>query len=166
MTNPPCPTCLRHTWWTLALLVPLAAAAAQPMSISADDLTISPAWAHATPEGATDGAVYFSIRNSGRQLETLLRASTPLASETLFNRTTREDGVARVEQLWTIDLVAGRTVKFEPGARHVMLKGLQQPLVAGTRIPLTLQFQHAGMVTLQVQVVPMGSSGPKGDVDL
>jgi hypothetical protein len=144
----------------LALLAPLAAAAAEPQSIQVDDLTISRAWAHATADGIAAGAVYFTMENAGNQLDTLLRATSPLASEVVFHRTTEADGVSRMEQLWTIDLVAGRSVKFGPGARHVMLNDLQQPLVAQTTIPITLQFQHAGKVTLQVQIVPIGANGP------
>jgi copper(I)-binding protein len=150
----------RHLSPVIALLIPLTVAAAQPLSISADDLTITAAWAHATPAGADAGAVYFTIENGGRQLETLLRASTPAASEAVFARTTEHDGQSHVEQIWTIDVVAGRTVTFRPGGRHVMLKGLTQPLVAGAQFPLTLQFQHAGQVTLHVRIVPIGSSGP------
>jgi len=143
-----------------ALAVAVAVTAAGPPTIQADDLTITPAWAHATPEGETAGAVYFTIQNGGRQLETLLRASSPVADEVIFHRTNDQDGVAHMEQLWTIDVVAGRTVKFAPGARHVMLNQLRQPLVAGKTIPVTLQFQHAGAITLQVQVVPASATGP------
>jgi copper(I)-binding protein len=142
------------------LLVPPGVAAAEPQSIQADDLTITPAWMHATADGVTSGAVYFTIQNGGKQLETLLRASSPVAGEAIFHRTNQQDGVAHMEQLWTIDVVAGRTVQFEPGARHVMLGQLKQPLKAGTSIPVTLQFQHAGAITLQVQIVPVGATKP------
>jgi copper(I)-binding protein len=51
-------------------------------------------------------------------------------------------------------------VKFEPVGRHVILSGLKQPLVAGTHIPVTLHFQHAGDVIVHVEVVPATASGP------
>jgi copper(I)-binding protein len=38
-----------------------------------------------------------------------------------------------------------------------MLLGLRQPLVAGMRFPMTLQLQKAGAVTVQVDVVELGS---------
>jgi copper(I)-binding protein len=152
----------RRLYCICALLISLTAAAAGQQSIKADDLVISPAWAHATADGSTAGAVYFTIENSGRQLETLLRASSPAAGEVVFHRTSEQDSVAHMEQLWTIDVVAGRTVRFEPDARHVMLNDLKEPLVAGTTIPITLQFQHAGAVTLQVRVIPAGEAGPEG----
>lgn len=155
----------RQLYPVFALLTCLAVAAAEPQSIQADDLTISPAWAHATPAGATSAAVYFTVKNSGTQLETLLRASSPLADEVIFHRTGEHDGVPHMEQLWTIDVVAGRPVNFQPDGRHVMLNGLKQPLVAGTTIPITLQFQHAGAIPLQVQIVPVGANGPRVSAD-
>ena len=39
-----------------------------------------------------------------------------------------------------------------PGGAHVMLKSLKQPLRAGMSIPLTLTFQNAGTLTIEVPV--------------
>jgi hypothetical protein len=36
----------------------------------------------------------------------------------------------------------------------VVLKGLSKPLTAGGYVPVTLDFEHAGTVTLQVPVEP------------
>jgi copper(I)-binding protein len=150
----------RRLYPLCAMLISLTATAAQPQAIKADDLTISAPWAHATAAGITSSAVYFTIENAGKQLETLLRASSPAGGEVVFHRTTEQDGASQMEQLWTIDLLAGRTVKFEPGARHVMLNDLTGPLVAGSIVPITLQFQHAGAITLQVEIVPAAAAGP------
>jgi copper(I)-binding protein len=38
-----------------------------------------------------------------------------------------------------------------------MLMGLRQPLQAGFRFPMTLQFERAGTRSVQVQVVEPGS---------
>ena len=35
---------------------------------------------------------------------------------------------------------------------HIMLFGLKKPLVAGERFPLSLQFERAGTVQVEVQV--------------
>jgi hypothetical protein len=150
----------RHAWRAMVLLLPLAAAGAQPATVTADDLTISGIWARATTASVAVGAMYLTIENRGRQLDTLLRASSPAASEVLFHRTMQQDGMAHMDQLWTVDVPPGRTVKFEPNGRHIMLNGLKQPLVAGTSIPVTLQFQHAGAVTIEVEVLPITATGP------
>jgi copper(I)-binding protein len=155
---------IRHAWRPLLLLVSLAAVAAQPpQSFTAGDLTIAAAWAHATTPGATTGTAYFSIENRSRQLETLLRVSSTVADEMTFQRTSQRDGVSRTDPVWSVDIPPGRTVKFEPNGRHVILSGLKQPLAARTQISVTLHFQHAGDVTVQLEVVPAAASGPGGN---
>jgi copper(I)-binding protein len=151
---------ISHAWRPLLLLVSLAAVAAQPKSFTVGDLTIADARAHATTPGATTGTAYFSIENRSRQLEALLRVSSTVADGMSFQRTSQRDGVSRTEPVWSVDIPPGRTVKFEPVGRHVILSGLKQPLVAGTHIPVTLHFQHAGDVIVHVEVVPATASGP------
>jgi hypothetical protein len=150
----------RHAWRAVLMLLPLAAMCAQPPVVTADDLSISGIWARATTPGVGMGSMYLTIENRGRQLDTLLRASSPVAGEVTFHRTIQQEGVAHMDQLWTVDVPPGRTVKFEPNGRHIMLIGLQKPLVAGTRIAVTLQFQHAGAVQVEVPVLPITATGP------
>jgi periplasmic copper chaperone A len=157
---PPSSHRVRHAWRLLILLVSLQAVAAQPKSVTAGDLTIAAAWAHATAPGATTGAAYLTIESRSQQLESLLRATSPVAGEMTFQRTSQRDGVSRTDPLWSVDIPAGRTVKFEPTGRHLVLAGLKQPLAAGTYVSVTLHFQHAGDVTIQVEIVPATASGP------
>ncbi len=48
---------------------------------------------------------------------------------------------------------------LRPGGLHVMLIDLTAPLQPGQTIPLTLRFEKAGEVTVQVAVRPAGASG-------
>jgi copper(I)-binding protein len=43
-----------------------------------------------------------------------------------------------------------------------MLTGLPKPLAAGQTFPLTLQFQHAAPVTVQVRVRSLGGKPDSG----
>jgi len=43
------------------------------------------------------------------------------------------------------------------GGMHLMLEGLSQPLRQGQSFPLTLKFQHAGDITVQVAVAALGA---------
>jgi copper(I)-binding protein len=56
-----------------------------------------------------------------------------------------------------VELQAGQPFSVAPGGAHFMLIDLRQPLVAGMRFPMTLEFQRAGAVTVQVHVVEIGS---------
>ncbi len=42
-----------------------------------------------------------------------------------------------------LELPAGKTVKLAPGGYHVMLMGLNSPLQAGGRVPVSLTFEMA-----------------------
>jgi copper(I)-binding protein len=53
-----------------------------------------------------------------------------------------------------IAVPAQQTVELKPGGLHVMLMGLKHPLVEGETFPLTLEFEHAG--TLEVEVTIAG----------
>jgi copper(I)-binding protein len=45
---------------------------------------------------------------------------------------------------------------------HLMLMGLTRKLEAGSTFPLTLSFQHAGEITVEVQVLGIAATGPEG----
>ena len=46
-----------------------------------------------------------------------------------------------------------------PGGYHVMLMGLKAPLKEGQSFPLTLTFEHAGKVEVEVMVESMTGQG-------
>jgi copper(I)-binding protein len=57
-----------------------------------------------------------------------------------------------------VDVPARAVVVLAPQGTHLMLMGLTQPLVAGERIPLTLQFAQAGKRPINVDGRPPGES--------
>ena len=63
-----------------------------------------------------------------------------------------EGDVMRMRQVDAIELPPGATVELKPGGMHLMLMGLKQPLKADDKVPLTLRFEKAGEVTVQMSV--------------
>lgn len=112
---------------------------------------VAEAWARATPPGAATGAVYF-VLTGGDAGDRLLGASSPVAERAELHMTTMSDGMMRMRALENLRLAPGETVRFEPGGRHVMLIGLKQPLHEGDAVPLTLTFERAGTIEVQVEV--------------
>ncbi len=51
-----------------------------------------------------------------------------------------------------IPLPAGAEVSFQPGGYHVMLLELPRQLKGGEQFPLTLRFEKAGELTVEVPV--------------
>jgi copper(I)-binding protein len=149
---------IRHFACALALLIPVVATAQPPAPMMAGELAITAAWARATAPGVTVGAAYFTVLNRGQHPDALLGATTSVAARAEFHRTTQRDGVSHMDPARPIDIAPGEPVKIQPGGLHLMLTGLQQPLAAGTRIPITLRFRRAGTVTVQVEIVPLAAT--------
>lgn len=52
-----------------------------------------------------------------------------------------------------IELAAGHEIAFAPGGYHIMLINLQRELAAGDTFELTLHFEHAEDLTIEVKVL-------------
>jgi hypothetical protein len=96
-----------------------------------------------------------TIVNRGTQADTLISLTSPVAAMVELHRTTVENGISRMRPAGQIVIAPGQTVKVQTGALHVMLMELKKPLVAGTKVPLVLQFRQAGAITVQMDVQPV-----------
>lgn len=109
-------------------------------------------WSRAMPPSAPTGAVYFTLRNSGDQSDRLISVNTPRAKKAELHTHVQQGEMMRMEQIDSVEVPAGGQVEFKPGSNHVMLFELSEPLVAGDRFPLTLMFEHAGEVDVEVSI--------------
>lgn len=140
-----------------ALLIS-AAAIAQTGSVEVTD-----AWARATPRGAENGALYLTMRAA--TADRLTGLTTPIAEKAELHSMTMDGGIMRMTQLAAVDLPAGQPVTLKPGALHIMLTGLKQPLQPGQSIPLTLRFENAGIRDIAVAVGKVGAAGPQSHAE-
>ena len=128
---------------------------AQPSGVNA--IVVENAWARATPAGAKTGAVYMTLINNGAIPDRLLGATTPVSDKVQFHKVSEENGVSSMRELPTIDIAPGARVIFKPSDLHVMLVGLKQPLKEGQTVPLTLDFEKAGKVSIAASVAKVGA---------
>ncbi len=146
---------------TLALLLTagLAALPAGAHEIRAGSLVIEHPWARATATPRQTGAAYMIIRNRGAEPDRLLGArSGEAASVTLHDSSVDAQGVARMREAKLVEIPAGGEAHLAPGGVHVMLDGLKTPLFEGVSYPLTLVFERAGEVGVEVEV--QGAAAP------
>ena len=143
----------------LVFLCALSTAAAQNTKIG--DLLIASPWARATPGAAPTGAVYLRIENHGAGGEKLIAVATPVADSAMLHTNMTNNGVAQMRPVDGIEVAAGATAELKPGGFHIMLMGLHQPLRKSDVFPLTLTFEHAGKVEVQVHVGSVGATGPE-----
>jgi copper(I)-binding protein len=118
---------------------------------AADAPTVSDAWARATPPGVEVGAAYLVI-TGGTGADRLLGAATPRAAMVDLHEVTESGGVARMRAIEQVPIPAGAKVTLAPKGLHLMLMGLDAPLVAGQTFPLTLQFAESAAQTVTVTV--------------
>ena len=127
---------------------------------AADGLAVTQAWARATPPGATVAAVYLTLDNSAGGADRLLSVSTDVAERPEVHATVHDGDVVRMRRTEPLDIGAGERIAFEPGGRHLMLMGLQAPLVQGSRIAITLEFEKAGRISVEADVLAGDATDP------
>lgn len=114
---------------------------------------IRDAWSRATPPTARVGAAYFEVSvttdNGG---DRLIGASSPVAERATLHTTIMDGDVMKMRPLEAIEVTPAKPVSFKPGGHHVMLMGLSAPLTEGQRYPLTLTFEKAGNITIDITV--------------
>jgi copper(I)-binding protein len=128
----------------LSILFVLALTACQP-----GVLRVEEAWGRPGVAGENSGA-YFRIVNPGGE-DTLLSVVGDVAAAVEIHQTVMEGDIVRMEMQDSVVVPAGG-LEFEPGDLHVMLIGLRQDLEPGDSFPLTLNFEQAGPVVVNVEV--------------
>ncbi|WKB52881.1 copper chaperone PCu(A)C [Eleftheria terrae] len=137
-----------------ALALCTRANAATPIQVHAP-------WARPTVAGQTSGGGFLTLENQGPTADKLVGAATPVAGSTELHSMKMEGPVMRMRHVEAIDLPAGQKVELKPGGLHVMFFGLKAPLKAGDTVPLTLRFEKAGEVTVQMKVGAPAADAPR-----
>lgn len=145
----------------LLLVLALHAGAAWPHSHEKGDIQVRHPWSRATPPGAKVAVGYMEIRNAGQQPDRLLSASTAVAQRVEMHVTQRHGDVMRMRQVKSLDIPARERYALRPGGAHLMLVDLARPLEKGERFTMTLRFERAGELEIELEVQEMGSRHPR-----
>ena len=143
-----------------ALLLIALSAPASAHQVKVGDLLIVHPWSRATPGQAPNGAVFMKIENRGQAEDKLLSASSHVAAMVGIHEHVMEGDVAKMRPVDSIALPAQSTTELKPGGYHIMLMGLKEPLVEYGSFHLTLTFEKAGSIEVEVQVEEAGAAEP------
>jgi copper(I)-binding protein len=144
-------------------LAGLLAAPARAEEVKAGDLVITQAWSRATPNGAKIGGGYLTIENKGAVADRLTGVSADIAGKVEVHEMAMNNGVMTMRPLDKgLAIDPGKTVKLAPGGYHLMMFDLKSPLKQGDKLPVTLEFEKAGKVTVSLDVEGIGAKGPGG----
>lgn len=146
-------------------------------SVPAGEVSLTGQWARTSPTTATMGAAYVTITSTtddkltgakvdagvaasaevhetvmaegGTPMSTAMGSDTTMVSATTMNT----GGEMTMRPVEFIELPAGVAVAMKPGGYHIMLIDLVKPLEVGATIQLTLVFENAGEITIDVPVL-------------
>jgi periplasmic copper chaperone A len=124
------------------------------------DLTIEHAWSRATIGADRPGVFYVKITNNGSADDALVGITTSAAGMPMLHETVVTDGIASMPHAMSIPVPAGQNVQLAPGGYHGMLMGLTKALKEGDSFPVTLTFQNAGEIVVNVEVLSLRAEGP------
>ncbi|MEY9752905.1 copper chaperone PCu(A)C [Bradyrhizobium yuanmingense] len=131
--------------------------------VKAGDLVISQAWSRATPGGAKVAGGYLTIENKGSAADRLVSVSADIAGKAEIHEMAMDNGVMKMRALDKgLAIEPGKTVKLAPGGNHLMLQELKGPFKQGDKVPVTLQFEKAGKITVALDVQGVGAQAPGG----
>ena len=136
---------------------------ARAEEVKAGDLVITQGWSRATPGGAKVGGGYLTIENKGAAPDRLIGGSVDIAGKVEVHEMAVNNGVMTMRPLDKgLAIEPGKTVKLAPGGYHLMMFDLKSPLRQGDKLPVTLQFEKAGKVTVSLDVRGVGAQAPAG----
>jgi len=142
-------------------LAPLAAPAAQATDYNVGPMQISAPWARATPKGASSGAAYMTITNTGKTPDKVSCVSSDASAECRIHAMTMDNGVMQMRPVESgLEIKPGETVTLKPGGFHMMLVNLKHPLEQGKTVKATLKFDTAGSIDVDYPIAAIGAAAP------
>ncbi len=144
---------------TLLLITP---ALAHNGVVHLGPLNISAPFTRATLPNAPVGGAYLTIENTGTEDDRLVSATTPVADTVQIHDMAMDGDVMKMRHLPDgLAIPAGETVTLAPGGLHIMLMNLRGKLVEGETLTMTLTFEKAGTVDVELPV--LGTAAKQAD---
>ncbi len=144
------------------MLKPLRLALAATLSLAAlhahagdTGIVVDDPYARVSRPNGPTGAAFMQITNQGNQDDRLVAARFEGARTTELHTHLMDpaSGVAKMRPVEDgFAIAAGKTISLMRGGDHVMFMGLSAPLVDGETITVTLEFETAGEIVVEIPV--------------
>ena len=125
-----------------------------PWVASAGTISVDDAYVRISSKLAKSAAAFMEIRNTSSRDDRLLDVKSDVAKRVeLHTHIKGDDGVMKMRRVEDGFVILGNGVlKLERGGDHIMFMGLIQPFVDGEAISLTLIFETAGSIELEIPI--------------
>ena len=115
---------------------------------------ISDAYARSSGPLAKAGAAFMRIMNHSDESDRLIGVQSDIAKKTELHTHAKDDNgvmkMVRIDEGIKIGPMKDHTLA--PGGEHIMFMGLKEPFETGKIIPITLLFEKAGEVVIEIIV--------------
>lgn len=134
----------------------------------AQDIMVDGAYIRSSGAMAKTGAAFMTIHNHGDADDRLIKVASPISKRAELH-THKEDANGVMQMLEVPEgfvIPADSCYELARGGDHVMFLGLNQPLEQGQTVPVTLTFEKAGDMVIEVPVqLAQGDAMPmQGDM--
>jgi hypothetical protein len=146
----------------LATAVSLLGVPSMAQDYKLGSLEITTPWTRATAPTARTGGGFMTITNKGATADRLVSARSTASEKVEIHEMQMDGSVMRMRELAKgLDIPPGATVMLKPGSYHIMFMELKAPLAKDAKVPVTLVFEKAGSIDVQLNVQAMGAM-PQG----
>jgi copper(I)-binding protein len=132
----------RLEWIVLCLLAAPAAAG---------EVRVSDAWIRSLPANVPAGG-YFTLHNTGKTQVSLTGAASLACGMLMMHKSSDSGGMSSMEDVTSVAVPAGSTVKFAPGGYHLMCMDPAASVKPGASVAVTLSFSDGSKTTAQFAV--------------
>ena len=109
-------------------------------------------WIRAAHPSAKANAGYMTLKNSGSEDVTLIKMENEVFDNIEVHEMTVVDGLMDMHEVSNIVIPAKGQIQFEPGGKHLMLKGPREHLSKGQTVDLILTFKSGKKQTVSINV--------------
>lgn len=129
---------------------------------STQSVVITDAWARATVPGQKATGAFMKL--TAKETTKLVAGASPVAAIVEVHEMKMDGDVMQMRAVQGgLDLPAGKAVELKPGAYHIMLMDLKEPLTKDRTVPLTLIFKDAKGVQSKTELtLPVAATAPGG----
>jgi copper(I)-binding protein len=149
---------------TLSLIAAaaLVASPALAQDYKLGSLEISQPWTRATAPTAKAGGGFVTITNKGTTPDRLIEARSTTSAKAEIHEMKMDGNVMRMRELDKgLEIPPGATVELKPGGYHIMFMELKAPFAKDTKVPVTLVFEKAGNIDIELPVQAIGAQPGK-----
>lgn len=117
----------------------------------APTVTVADALCGPTPKGRQTTGCYMTLTASGD--DRLVSVESPRAKYVQIHESRMESNMMMMQQMRDgLPLAPGQATSLAPGGNHLMMLGVEEPLVAGDTVTLKLTFTTAAPVEVTARV--------------